>query len=175
MGLDHLPAASALRLFPISPACDPPTAARLQAALDKLFAQFAREARLTAWGSTLLASGGVLAVAWQAPDTLSGCSHDRLARLLSHFEDDQRRILNAPPMVIEASPRAADGRTPSLEEAVVVCCDRSGLRRLLSDGRVNADSLVWNLQVATLAALFQDCRRPLADHPLGMRMLPHVL
>ena len=175
MGLDHLPAHSALRLFPISPACDAPTAQRLQMGLDKLFEQFAREARVTAWGCALLASGAVLAVAWQAPETLSGCSHDRLGRLLAHFEDDQRRILTAPPIVIETTPRAADGRAPSLEEATVRCCDRAGVRHLLALGLLSGQSLVWDMQVTTLAALSGECRRPLADHPLGARMVPHVL
>ena len=155
MGLMDLPVDSALRLFPISPACDVATAQRVQTALAKLFEQFAREARITAWGSGLLASGAVLAVAWQAHETLSGCSHDRLGRLLLHFEDEQRRILNAPPLVIEPNPRPADGSWACLEEATVVCCDRLALRQLLAEGRFGGASLVWNLQVVTLAALQQ--------------------
>ncbi len=118
-------------------ACDPPLGTdewtTLADALAKLFTQFEREGRVTRWGSELAADGSIVALAWQGAETLSGCSHDKLSRLLLAFEERHSlRLVNAPPLVVESG-----GRTR--------CMDRAALRALVATAKPGADGVadIW--------------------------------
>lgn len=102
-------------LVPADPALDAASASMLGAAIDKLFAQFAREDRIAAWAVEPALDGALLVVAWQGE--LSGCSRDKLAKVLLAHERDGRRLLSAPPIVVAG---AAGAR----------CVSRAGLRQL---------------------------------------------
>jgi hypothetical protein len=128
-----------IRLFPADPPLDDAGTQALRAMFDKLFAQFAKEGRVKNWAVDTDAGGVVLIVAHDGgDDDLSGCSKDKIAKALLHAEKAGfNRFLSAPPIVIEADGRAR-------------CCDRAGLRKLMGDGSINQDSVLWNLRAETL-------------------------
>jgi hypothetical protein len=85
-------------------------------AFDKLFTQFARENRLERWSCTVEHDGAALVLAWEPGAPLSGCSHDRISRLLAHHEEATgRQLLAPPPFCVQL-----DGAWR--------CLDRAGLR-----------------------------------------------
>lgn len=99
---------------------DPPLSAseaeQLVGALDKLFAQFAREDRLTHWSCSAEHGGAAIVLAWEPDAALSGCSHDKLNRLFAnHEERTGRQILAPPPFCVQLG-------------GAWRCLDRSGLR-----------------------------------------------
>ncbi len=135
--------------------CDPPLghadAIALSGAGDKLFAQFAREGRVAAWAIEAQVDGAVLAIAWQGDEDLSGCSRDKIARLLlAHEQRDGRRLLSAPPIVVAGRAGAR-------------CVDRAGLRALAARGEVDAGSVVYDLRAATLGAWRRASAIPIAQ------------
>jgi len=138
--LEHLPDATRIRLVirPDSAVDSGP----VLAAMDKLFAQFLREGRCSAHGSMALADGAALVVAWVG-EALSGCSHDKIAGLLTHH-----RLLDAPPIVVQ---------TAAGWQAV----DRAGLRALATAGSLAEEFL--DTQVTDLGALRRSGVRPIAD------------
>ncbi len=132
--LVELPDAAAVRLIAADPALDAEFAALLLTALAKLFAQFAREARLRAYALELAADGAVLVLAWAADAALSGCSHDKINHLLEQFgARSGRRFLDAPPLVVEL-----DGRARAM--------DRGALRAAVAAGRFSADGFFYDLR-----------------------------
>lgn len=153
--LADLPDEARIHLVP----CDPPLpsdeAAALAAQLDRLFTQFAREGRVSAWAAAAQADGAVLLIAWVGDDDLSGCSRDKVARLLlAHEERAGRRLLSAPPIVVATAsgPR---------------CVDRRGLRALVASGAVDAAAGVYDLRVPTLGAWRSAGRVPLGRSPFA--------
>ena len=152
MVLADLPDHARLHLVP----CDPPLAAAdaeaLVAQADKLFTQFAREGRLGAWAIEAQVDGAVLAMAWVGDADLSGCSRDKVARLLlTHEECTGRRLLGAPPILVATTAGAR-------------CVDRRGLRELIASGAVEG---VYDLRAATLGAWRSAGRVPLAQSPFA--------
>jgi hypothetical protein len=158
MPLDHLGDDSLVRITPADPPLDEAAWARLESALGKLFAQFEREGRVAAWGCERAAGGAAVVIAWSAPEgVISGCSHDKLSRLLLAHEEGDRRLVNAPPILIEVDGAAR-------------CLDRAGLRALIAEGRVGPSTPVYDLRAETLAA-WRRGRQTLRETPLA-RLLP---
>lgn len=136
--LAELPDHARLTLLPAAPPLDDAAAQALGAAIDKLFAQFAREGRCAGWAVEALGGGAVLAIAYVGAEPLSGCSHDKLAQLLAtHEQRGGRALLAAPPLVVEV-------------DGAPLATDRAGLRALVAAGRVGLDTIHWDLRVATL-------------------------
>lgn len=155
MPLVDLPDESHLRVIASMPAVDPVAGAELQAAIDKLFAQFQREGRVVTWASELQAEGALLVLAWTTAP-ISGCSHDKLGGVVSVFaERGGRRMLDAPPMVVAT-------------RAGVRCTDRAGLRSLLAERLVDGESAVWLRSATSLGEWRRDAGQRLADSPLAM-------
>ena len=146
--MSDLPPAARLVLRPIHPPLAPEAAAALVQAIDKLFAQFTREDRISTHAVEVLADGAVLAVAFVDDTPLSGCSHDKLAQVLSAYETRTgSKLLAAPPIMI-----AVDGQP--------TCVDRAGLKALVVAGRVTSDAIHWDLRVDTIGAWLERGRRP---------------
>jgi hypothetical protein len=159
MPLGHLGDDCLVRITAADPPLDAAAWARLEAALAKLFAQFEREGRVGAWGCERAAGGAAVVIAWSAPEgVISGCSHDKLARLLLAHEEGGRRLVNAPPILIEVDGSAR-------------CLDRAGLRGLVGQGRIGPSTPVYDLRAETLGA-WRRGRKPLRETPLA-RILPH--
>lgn len=111
--LEALPDDARCRILCPHPACAP---AELLTGLDKLFAQFAREDRLSAWACASQHADAALVLTWTPGAPLSGCSHDRINRLLVHHEERTGcQLLAPPPICIQV-----DGAWR--------CVDRRGLR-----------------------------------------------
>lgn len=146
--LSDLPPSARLVLRPIHPPLAPDAAAALVQAIDKLFAQFTREDRVSTHAVEVLADGAVLAVAFVDGTPLSGCSHDKLAQVLkAHEERTGAKLLDAPPIMVEV-----DGKPTSV--------DRAGLKALVAAGRVTRDSTHWDLRVDTIGAWQERGRVP---------------
>jgi hypothetical protein len=146
--LSDLPSSARLVLRPIHPPLAADAATALVQAIDKLFAQFAREDRVSAHAVEVLADGAVLAVAFVDGTPLSGCSHDKLAQVLAaHEMRTGTKLLDAPPILIEV-----DGKPTSV--------DRSGLKALVVAGRVTGDTTHWDLRVDTVGAWRERGRVP---------------
>ena len=155
MTFPTLPDQASLQLVP----CDPPLTLDATASLAdqfaKLFAQFAREGRVSTWAVEAQADGSLLAIAWVGDADLSGCSRDKIARLLlTHEERHGRHLLSAPPIVVAT-------------HAGVRCVDRRGLRELIATGAVDAESLIYDLRCATLGAWRAAGSVPLAQSPFA--------
>jgi hypothetical protein len=146
--LSDLPPTAHLVLRPIHPPLAPDAATALVQAIDKLFAQFTREDRVSVHAVEVLADGAVLAVAFVDSTPLSGCSHDKLAQVLkAHEERTGAKLLDAPPIMVEV------GGKPT-------CIDRAGLKALIADGRVTKASIHWDLRVDTIGAWQERGRVP---------------
>jgi len=163
MSADHavalatLPDTAAVRIIAADPAftANDPTWDRLATGLDKLFVQFQRESRVDQWAFALDADGAVIVLAWIGPGPLSGCSHDRIAKLLlAHQDPGQRRLLDAPPFVVAP----ANGHARA--------CDRAELRRLFSTGAVTAATPHYDLAITDLAT-WRRGPRTLGDGPFA--------
>jgi hypothetical protein len=125
-----LPDDAHCRILTPHPATDP---AELLAGLDKLFAQFVREDRLQAWACTAEHAGAALVLAWSPGRPLSGCSHDRINRLLVHHEERTGSLLLAPPPICIQ----VDGAWR--------CVDRQGLRAVADASTPLLDSRLERL------------------------------
>jgi hypothetical protein len=146
--LSDLPPTARLVLRPIHPPLAPDAVAGLVQAIDKLFAQFTREKRVSAHAVEVIADGAVLAVAFVDDTPLSGCSHDKLAQVLAaHEARTGAKLLDAPPIMVEV-----DGRPVSV--------DRAGLKALVTAGRVTRDSIHWDLRVDTIGGWHERGRVP---------------
>jgi len=149
--LSDLPPTARLVLRPIHPPLAPEAAAALVLAIDKLFAQFTREDRISTHAVEVLADGAVLAVAFVDDTPLSGCSHDKLAQVLAaHEARTGAKLLDAPPIMVEV-----DGRP--------TCVDRVGLKALVTAGRVDANTVHWDLRADSIGAWQERGRRPARD------------
>jgi len=136
--LAELPDHAELRVFPAAPALDDAALGELSSGIDKLFQHFAREGRCTAWACASAAGGSILLVAAVGAEPLSGCSKDKLVKLLlTHEERHGRALLAAPPIVVETARGAR-------------CVDRPGLRALIAAGDVAATTPVYDLTITTL-------------------------
>lgn len=124
-----------LRVLPVHPDHASTTAA----ALAKLFVQFEREGRCSGAAITPVAGGHALAIAWDGPE-LSGCSHDKINHAAAMLGAGASP-LDLPPVAVET----ADGWTRT---------DRAGLRRLIAEGRIAADSRI--LDQAGVAVALRD-------------------
>jgi hypothetical protein len=148
--LSDLPDNARIRLLPVDPPLDGEAASALLAGLEKLFRQFARDGRVTRWAAEVAGGGAVLIIAYLGAEEISGCSQDTLARLLhAHEQDGLRRIVAAPPIVVEVA-------------GIPRCVDRAGLRRLTEAGEVSSASVHWDVRVTTLGEWRQAGRRPIA-------------
>jgi len=137
---DDLSADAALRVLPCLPALDATAQAQAVAALEVLFAEFAAEGRVTAWRVWCEHDGLVLLMAWQAGQNcggshvLSGCSQDRINRVLADLEASTgASVLAAPGIVVE---------TPAGWQVLT----RAGLRR----AEVTPDSRMLDVRCTTL-------------------------
>jgi hypothetical protein len=149
--LSELPPTARLVLRPIHPPLTPEAAVALIQAIDKLFAQFTREDRISTHAAEVLADGAVLAVAFVDDTPLSGCSHDKLAQVLTaHETRTGSKLLDAPPIMVEV-----DGQP--------TCVDRVGLRALIAAGRVDANTMHWDLRADSVGAWRGNGRRPARD------------
>ncbi len=137
--LDHLPDAARIHLaIRPDPALD---AGPVLVAMDKLFAHFLREGRCSAHGSAMVAEGAALVLAWVG-GPLSGCSHDKIAGILTHHH-----LLDAPPIAVATG-------------AGWTTVHRAGLRTLAAAGSLTGDFL--DTQVTDLGALRRSGLRPIA-------------
>ena len=133
--------------------CEPPVAeaSALVAALDKLFAQFVRENRCSAWTVTVEVTGRAVVLAWEG-GPLSGCSHDKINGVMGAFAP---QALISPPILIEGA-----------------CLMRGDLKRRLGAGEVGPTTPWWDVRVTTLG----DWRRQpqeLAQGWLWAHLQPH--
>ena len=152
MPLSDLPDHARLHLVPCDPPLSPGDAEAFAGQFDKLFAQFAREGRLEAWAVASELDGAVLALAWTGEEDLSGCSRDKVARLLlTHEERSGRRLLSAPPILAATSAGAR-------------CVDRRGLRELIAAGALQG---VYDLRAPTLGVWRRGGCAPLAQSPFA--------
>jgi hypothetical protein len=157
VALTTLPDSAGVRIIAADPAfaANDPTWDKLAIGLDKLFVQFQRESRVDQWAFALDANGAVIVLAWTGPGPLSGCSHDRIAKLLlAHQDLGHRHLLDAPPFVVVPT----DGRARA--------CDRAALRRLFNTGAVTAATLHYDLSVTDLAT-WRRGPRTLGDGPFA--------
>ncbi|MBA3700223.1 MAG: hypothetical protein H0W78_15355 [Planctomycetes bacterium] len=146
--LSELPPSAHLVLRPIHPPLAPDAAAALVQAIDKLFAQFTREDRISTHAVEVLADGAVLAVAFVDDSPLSGCSHDKLGQILAaHEARTGSKLLDAPPIMVKV-----DGRP--------TCVDRLGLKALIAAGQVDANTIHWDLRADSVGAWQELGRRP---------------
>jgi len=125
-----LPDTAAVRVL----TCDPPLTepAPLVQALDKLFAQFQREGRCTAWDIIVAVDGHAVVVAWDGPPTLSGCSHDKVNGVLNAFAP---QALTSPPILVA-------GRLWM----------RGALKQAVAAGTVTAATPWWDVRADRLGA-----------------------
>jgi hypothetical protein len=137
--LADLPDHACVLVKPAHPALDAPAATDLGAGAGKLLLQFIREGRATTAAWHVAADGAALVLAWDG-GPLSGCAHDRLARLCAHHQQRHGQDLLAPPPILV---QTAEGWR---------CVDRRGLRALASTGAVTPASLLLDARVETLGA-----------------------
>lgn len=144
-------AAAAIRVFAAEPALSATSAAALCSALERLLAQFMREGRCTSGQATVDADGRFVVVAWDGP-ALSGCSHDKLAQVVTRYASEAAcAILDAPPIAIGIPPRLTD---------------RAGLRAELAAGTAERLTPVWPRWALTLGE-WQAGPVPLAASPFA--------
>lgn len=99
--LSSLPDQAPVLVRVCAPGLEAAGAAALWTGLDKLFRIFCDEGRCSAWAGESAAAGSVVVLGWDGPP-LSGCSHDRLARLLAvHQQRHGNDLLNPPPLVAQ--------------------------------------------------------------------------
>ena len=149
--------ASLVRILAAEPALPPAAAAVLPTALDKLFAQFAREGRCSAHAVNVEQDGRFLVMAWDGP-ALSGCSHDKLSQVVAQHETRSGAVMLAAPPIAIGAPGA------------VALVDRPGLRALLAAAMVDGATPWWDVRAATLGA-WRAGPLPLAASPFA-RLLP---
>lgn len=126
-----------LRVLAADPALAPEAAAALSGAVERLFLQFIREGRCAAAEVSVEQGGCFLVIAWDGP-ALSGCSHDKIAQVVTAHEARHGvRLLDAPPIAV--------GDPPWL-------VDRNGLKELLAAGAITAASPWWDVRATTLGA-----------------------
>ncbi|MEK7415784.1 MAG: hypothetical protein AAB263_20955 [Planctomycetota bacterium] len=114
--LAELPDSSHCRVLTPSPVLDEAGGAALITAFDKILAQFAREDRMTTWGTAVEHRGAAFVIAWTPDVALSGCSHDKINRMLQHYEMRlSLQLVTPPPLVIQI-------------DGIWRCTDRAGLR-----------------------------------------------
>ena len=123
-----LPDTAHVRVLTSEPPVAEPTS--LIAALDKLFAQFVREDRCSAWTVTVEVGGRAVVLAWEGAP-LSGCSHDKINGVVGAFAP---QALNSPPILIEGA-----------------CLMRGDLKRRMSAGEVSSTTPWWDVRVTTVA------------------------
>jgi hypothetical protein len=141
-----------VRIATIAPPLNAESAAALVRALDKLFAQFAREARCQAWSITVEAGGAAVVMGWSGP-ALSGCSHDKINGVLTAQETATgAALLAAPPILAGDPPRALD---------------RSRLKQAITQGAIDGSTPWFDVRAATLGA-WRASPRPLRDSPFGL-------
>lgn len=150
-----LPDDARVQVLPCDPPLTPEQSAALIAAIDKLFAQFAKEARLEGWAAEPAAGGALLVIASHGAEVLSGCSKDKLAQILAaHEQRTGCRLLDAPPIVVEVA------STPR-------CVDRATLRTLVTQGAVSALTFVYDTRVDRLGDWRSRGRVPASDCWVG--------
>jgi hypothetical protein len=157
--LADFPDATPVRVVPCAPPLSAEDAAGLSGALDRLFAQFAREGRVRAWAIEVQLGGAALIIAYQPGDDeghadLSGCSRDKIAGVLAAWEARcPTRTLSAPPILIApaGSPR---------------CVDRTDLRALVQTRQADDDTPVYDT-TATTIGVWRSSPRRAGDTPLA--------
>lgn len=134
--IDALPDSALVRVVVAVPMLDAAVGAAVISGIAKLFAQFAREDRVQAWSTAIVADGAVVLAAWTG-GPLSGCSHDKLHGVLAHHERDGRALLTTPPIAVAA----ADGWRLGT---------RADLRAWIANGEITEGSLYLDRTLATL-------------------------
>lgn len=134
--IDQLPDSAFVRVVVAVPTLDAGAGAAVMGGIGKLFAQFAREDRVQAWSTAIVADGAAVLAAWTG-GPLSGCSHDKLHGVLAHHERDGRALLTTPPIAVAA----ADGWRLGT---------RADLRAWIVNGDITAASLYLDRAVSTL-------------------------
>ncbi len=134
--IDQLPDSALVRVVAAVPLLDATAGAAVLSGIAKLFAQFAREDRVQAWSTAIVADGAVVIAAWTG-GPLSGCSHDKLHGVLAHHERDGRALLTTPPIAVAA----ADGWRLGT---------RADLRAWIASGAITAASTYLDRTVSTL-------------------------
>ncbi|TVR13007.1 MAG: hypothetical protein EA401_07865 [Planctomycetota bacterium] len=160
MDLDQLAATALLKVYPAYPPLPAQIAGELTTALDKLFVQFAREGRCLCGGAQVVTDGAFVLVAWEGHD-LSGCSYDKIAKILGRYAESGHDLLTPPPLIIDR------GRG-------VEWCSHGDFRAAVASGRVSDDAYAWDTMAQTLGEWRQGACRPLSQHwiyPLYQRAL----
>jgi len=159
MTIDELPDDAMLRVVSACPALPAVAAEAMCLALTKLFAQFQHEGRCSEFAITVAGGGSFMLLAWVG-SPLSGCSHDKIAKLLSLFEQRAAVALLAPPPIVMEGDGQRQFFTHSQFKAAVI------------EGLVARDVLMWDTMVADLGSWRAGSCRPLSEHwayPLWQR------
>jgi hypothetical protein len=158
MGLDHLGDGAVLYARTVAPALGAAEWLELGAAIAATCERLRVQGRIARHGSTLIAQGHGLLIAWEEDAALSGCSRDTIARALASCPGGAARILEAPPLLVEA----ADGPR---------ALDREGARALIRAGALGASSAWYDLRLPTLGEWRRLGRTTLASSDVGRRLL----
>jgi hypothetical protein len=109
-------------------------------ALDKLGQQFIREGRCETWAQTTVADGRLLVLAWSGGADLSGCSKDKIHKVLEMSH--QRGGVDA---------RGIPGM-PVRTSGGIELFSRPKLKRAKAAGAVSADAPSWPIGPLTAEA-----------------------
>lgn len=128
-----------VKVYPIEPGLDKEQAEQLEGRLQKLLTQFKREGSAGAGAASCIEDGHILVIAWEpGSEPLSGCRHDKIARLLLQFEEQAGvAILNAPPLLVQV-----DGQWQAHT--------RGELKAQVVAGRIGLDNLACNTRCEDL-------------------------
>jgi hypothetical protein len=157
--LDRLDDSAAIRVFPAHPALSADAARALVAGIDRLFAAFAKEGRLLDHAAAAVHDGRFVIAAWISGGThhegISGCSHDKLARLVAeHEQRSGSALLDPPPIGLDL----ADG---------YLRCQPAEFRRRAAAGLIDTSAMAWDHLLTNLGEWRRRGRRPIADHWLA--------
>ena len=161
MPLNHLPGDCLLRVVTSFPLLSYGAADALVAALEKLFVQFQAEGRCADYGLEVAGDGAFVLMAWVGP-VLSGCSHDKIGKVLAlHEGRSSVRLLAPPPIVAEVDGKPAHFTHATFKAAAV-------------EGSIAEETPMWDTLADTLGAWRHSGKRPLHDHwafPLFQRAM----
>lgn len=147
----HLSDEARLRVISAAPPLAPDAQAEALGALRKLFTQFAHEGRCQDFACEADGDGAFLLLAWEGAD-LSGCSHDKIGKVLAMIEERHHSALLAPPpLVIEL-----DGARHFFTHAQ--------FRQAVAAGTIASSTQAWDTLANSLGAWRSGACRPLPEH-----------
>ena len=158
--LAALPDTAGVRVHPAEPALPPAAAEQLLTALRKLMAQLAREGRIRRWAVEVAEAGRFLLIAWEdgPGEGMSGCSKDKLAKVVALHEARSGCVLtSAPPLWVEIG-GAVSGLMPA------------AFKELVRSHAITADTPAWDCTAESLGGWRAGARAALATLPALERL-----